>query len=580
MDDLQSSDPKAYWKLIDTLKEDKNDSQSPIDPIIWENYFKSLNSIPTKLNEKVNCLKNILQNLELQSISTFSVLDFKINDKEISDAINKLKSNKSGGLQLISNNMIKSAHNFILPSLKLLFNKILLSGDYPKNWAVGYISPIFKTGCKEDPNNYRGISVTGCLGKLFNTILNSRLDNYLFENNLINKCQIGFSKNSRTSDHMFVVKCIVDYYFSKGLKVYSCFVDFRKAFDSVLHTAILIKLIKMDIHGLFYNIVKSMYSQSLLCVKVNNKVTNTFQSMVGVRQGDVLSPNLFKIFINDLPTYLSSSQDPVYLNEKRLDCLMFADDVILVSSSAVGLQQKLNLLQTFCDDWCLSINVDKTKVLIFNKAGRVINNHRFVISGNVISCTNSYKYLGILFSASGTFTPAKKQLYDKAVKALYSLKRNILSLNPSIYTSLHIFDHTIKPILLYSSEIWTCSLSKKATIHDFFDFSKISKTFHSEKLHIHFCKYILGVHKKSSNFAVASELARYPIQVNILLSALSYWHRLETTSSELLTDAFACSKELHNAGFNSWFTSINNIIKLLNVSDSTEQLTVMNSKAF
>ena len=64
---------------------------------------------------------------------------------------------------------------------------------------------------------------------------------------------------------------------------------------------------------------------------------------------------------------------------------------------------------------------NKTKVLIFNKAGRVINNHRFVISGNVISCTNSYKYLGILFSASGTFTPAKKQLYDKAVKALYSL---------------------------------------------------------------------------------------------------------------------------------------------------------------
>ena len=65
-----------------------------------------------------------------------------------------------------------------------------------------------------------------------------------------------------------------------------------------------------------------------------------------------------------------------------------------------------------------------------------------------------------------------------------------------------------------------------------------------------------------------------------MYSALSYWHRLETTSSELLTDAFACSKELHNAGFNSWFTSINNIIKLLNVSDSTEQLTVMNSKAF
>ena len=91
----------------------------------------------------------------------------------------------------------------------------------------------------------------------------------------------------------------------------------------------------------------------------------------------------------------------------------------------------------------------------------------------------------------------KRQLYDKAVKALYSLKRNILSLNPSIYTSLHIFDHTVKPILLYGSEIWLCSFSKKDTIHDLFNYSKISKSFNSEKLHIHFCKYILGVHKKA-----------------------------------------------------------------------------------
>ena len=90
---------------------------------------------------------------------------------------------------------------------------------------------------------------------------------------------------------MFVVKCIVDYYFSKGSKVYTCFVDFQKAFDSILHTAILIKLLKLDIHGLFYNTIKSMYLQSTLCVKVNDKITKTFKSLVGVRQGDVLSPN-------------------------------------------------------------------------------------------------------------------------------------------------------------------------------------------------------------------------------------------------------------------------------------------------
>ena len=158
---------------------------------------------------------------------------------------------------------------------------------------------------------------------------------------------------------MFVVKCIIDHYFAKGSKIYSCFVDFKKAFNSVLHNAFLIKLVRMDINGLFYNIIKSIYSQSLLYEKVNSKITNTFQSLVGVRQGDVLSPNLFKIFINDLPKYLLSSQDPLYRNDKRIDCLMYADDVILLSSSAIGLQQKLNLLHAFCEDWCLSINIEK-----------------------------------------------------------------------------------------------------------------------------------------------------------------------------------------------------------------------------
>ena len=292
-----------------------------------------------------------------------------------------------------------------------------------------------------------------------------------------------------------------------------------------------------------------MYLQSTLCVKVNDKITNTFKSLVGVRQGDVLSPNLFKIFINDLTTYLSSSLDPVYLNDKSKDCLMYADDVILLSSS-LGLQSKLDLLQAFCEDWCLSINIDKTKVVIFNKAGWLINSQSYSIFNKTISCTTTYKYLGILFSASGTFTPAKKQL---SVKALYSLKRNIISFNPNINTSIHIFDHTIKPILLYGSEIWACSLPKKTSIDDLFDFNKIASSFYSDKLHIHFCKYILGVHKRSSNHAVFSELGRYPSQISILLSTLSYWHRLKNTNTELLSDAFACSKTLHENGFYSWF---------------------------
>ena len=197
-----------------------------------------------------------------------------------------------------------------------------------------------------------------------------------------------------------------------------------------------------------------MYLQSTLCVKVNDNIFNMFNSLVWVRQGDVLSPNLFKIFSNDLTAYLSSSLDPVYLNDQRLDCLMYADDVILLSSSSAGLQSKLGLLQAFCEDWCLSININKTKLVILNKAGRLINSQSYSNFNETISCTTTYKYLGISFSA-------KKQLYDKSIEALYSLKYNIISLNPNVNTSIYIFDHTIKPILLYGSEIWACFLPRK-----------------------------------------------------------------------------------------------------------------------
>ena len=160
------------------------------------------------------------------------------------------------------------------------------------------------------------------------------------------------------------------------------------------------------------------------------------------------------------------------------------------------------------------------------------------------------------------------------------MKRNFISLNPKIHTSIHIFDHTVKPILLYGSEIWACSIPKKTSVDDLFDFTKIARSFLSEKLHIHFCKYILGVHKRSSNFAVFSELGRYPLQINILLSTLSYWHRHENTNTELLSDAFACSQTLHKNGFHSWFSSINNILSMLGITYANHQLNNLNSNMF
>ena len=97
------------------------------------------------------------------------------------------------------------------------------------------------------------------------------------------------------------------------------------------------KLRSIGVNDKFYNTVKNMYASTYLSVKVRNYCTDTFSSSAGVRQGDNLSPTLFNIFVNDIPTYFDASCDPVKLTERYINCLLYADDLILRSNSAEGL---------------------------------------------------------------------------------------------------------------------------------------------------------------------------------------------------------------------------------------------------
>ena len=114
-----------------------------------------------------------------------------------------------------------------------------------------------------------------------------------------------------------------------------------------------------------------MYADNILRIKkIRQGLTDKFLSKLGVRQGDTLSPILFKIFINDLVEIFGDKCDAVSLGDLILNCLMYADDVILVSQSEQILQNCLNKLETYCEHWCLDINMNKTKSLVFNKSGK------------------------------------------------------------------------------------------------------------------------------------------------------------------------------------------------------------------
>ena len=143
-------------------------------------------------------------------------MDKPFTQEELRKVSKNLKDNKTSGLDAISNEMIECCIDIHGSWFVRLFNSVYQSGCFPL---------YFKSSTRDDPNNYRDISVNSCLGKLFTLAINSRLTAFLEKNNIIGPNQIGFRKTFRTSDHMFVVKTIMDLYSNKSKKNYACFVD-------------------------------------------------------------------------------------------------------------------------------------------------------------------------------------------------------------------------------------------------------------------------------------------------------------------------------------------------------------------
>ena len=159
-------------------------------------------------------------------------------------------------------------------------------------WNGAKDSPIFKSENKLNPENYRPICVTGCLSKLFCLILNERLTTFLHKYNNIDPCQIGFQAKTRTSDHIFSLKTPINKYvlYAPKGKIYACFVDFKKAYDSIWQEGLFRRLECLNINGPFLNLLTDMYSKNPYAIKIGNERTRFFRCKKGARQGYPPSP--------------------------------------------------------------------------------------------------------------------------------------------------------------------------------------------------------------------------------------------------------------------------------------------------
>ncbi len=207
-----------------------------------------------------------------------------------------------------------------------MINHIYETGIFPKSWGQSLITTIHKSGSVNDPNNYRGISVTNTLYTIFSRLIKTRLYNWAENHNKLNESQAGFRQGYSTVDNIFCLQAMAQKYLSKqGGRFYCLYVDFKKAFDRINHVKLFEVLHNKCLQGKFLRILKAMYTDLFSCVKVNSysnnrnadvyrkdktcyyKTTDYFPCNIGTKQGDVSSPTIFALFINELAESLRRS---------------------------------------------------------------------------------------------------------------------------------------------------------------------------------------------------------------------------------------------------------------------------------
>ena len=251
--------------------------------------------------------------------------------------------------------------------------------------------------------------------------------------------QLGFRSGAQCSDHILTLSTTIEKYVRFGKRrLFACFVDYRKAFDTVCRDALLFKLKQIDIAGNFFQCLNYMYCHSSTRIKLIKKLSAAI---------DVTE--LFKLFIHDLSTKLEEIEelDLPLLNDFKVSHLLWADDLVLLALDATSLQKLLDCLNDYADRWELSVNINKTSIMVFNTSSRILKcAYGFKLGDLEITPVRTYYYLGILFSLNGYFKHAIDTLRKKALRSFFSLKRTLDTRALTTKTMLKLVDSLVKPV--------------------------------------------------------------------------------------------------------------------------------------
>jgi hypothetical protein len=451
-----SKNPAKFWKTIKDIFPTNESCSSTISScnksqkLSKANAFSSFfSTVAYTVKEAALPLKNFVWGYSKQpETENKTVFAFThVTKIYVEKQLKNLKKRKAAGVDQIPPGMLKDAASVLAGPLTFLINLSLRTSTVPRDWKVSRVIPLHKGGTK-DMTNYRPISILPVISKILERAAHDQLTTYLEENHILSKSQFGYRKKHSTELATLLLTDEISKKIDKGNLVGAVFIDLSKAFDTLSHSILLLKLKSYGIRGVALKwFMDYLFNRSLMC-DIDGQLSDPSPLTCGVPQGSILGPILFLIYFNDFDACLKHSK-----------VIKFADDTVIYVSrkSKVDIEKDLNTdLQNISDyltknELVINLKPGKTESILFGTGKKINQNHQFInlqYNSQPISTTKEYKYLGNILDQTLSFNTNFNRVYKKTsakLRLLWTLK---IYLSPE--SLVKIYKGILLPVLLYS----------------------------------------------------------------------------------------------------------------------------------
>ena len=434
---------KKFWSYVKCLRQDamgiptlkKNgvfESDNTVKATILNDHFKSV------FTQEDDILP------QLPPTSFPPIPNITVSVSGVTKLLSDLNPHKATGPDGIPARILKVAAEEIAPALSIIFQKSLETGEIPSSWLRANVSPIFKKGNRTDASNYRPVSLTAITSKVLEHIIHSHIMYHFDSHSILSDKQHGFrSKHSCESQLIMTVNDLALSLDNRS-QTDMIIMDFSKAFDSVPHNRLLLKLNHFGIQNNLLVWISNFLKHREQRVVVGGEHSAWTDVTSGVPQGTVLGPLLFLAYINDLPSNISSN------------VRLFADDCVIYRQIVndydhISLQEDLNTLEKWQRDWQMKFNAKKcfTMRITHNRNPKIFN---YKLGECILETTNSHPYLGVCITSNLSWSTHINNITSSANRSLGFIRRNLYSCSKPIKQTAYMA--LVRPLLEYSNTVW------------------------------------------------------------------------------------------------------------------------------